>query len=348
MRTLDAEDDVPVRDRFFMPAEWSRHARTWMQWPSRVKPWGTAEGLALARQAYGQVARAIARFEPVTMVVRPQDRNEAQLILGGKVQIFEAPIDDGWARDSGPTFLIDGEGKGAGVQWQFNAWGAKYTPFDADASVAAKIIESTGQRVYRAPLTVEGGAIHVDGTGTLLTTEQCLLNENRNPELTRQQIEARLALYLGVLKIIWLGDGLTDDETDGHVDNVACFAPGGRVLLAMPRDKSDANYPRMADNLMRLEQARDAQGRKPEIVELPLPYNVRTRHDGTRLEMSYVNFYLPNGAVLMPAFDDKADEEAKRILADVFPDREIVQMDALPVVEGGGGFHCITQQQPAA
>lgn len=348
MRTLDADDDVPVRDRFFMPAEWERHARTWMQWPSRVAPWGTSETMALARQAYGQIARAIARFEPVTMVVRPQDKAEAQLVLGPKVQIFEAPIDDSWARDSGPTFLIDGEGHAAGIQWQFNAWGAKYTPFENDAAIATKILESVGQRIYRAPLTMEGGAIHVDGGGTLVTTEQCLLNENRNPGLTRQQIEARLAVYLGVLKIIWLGNGLREDETDGHVDNVACFAPGGRILLSMPRDKSDPNYEAMADNLMRLAQARDGKGRKLEIVELPLPYETRTRHDNSRLEMSYVNFYLPNGGLLMPAFGDKADAEARAILADVFPDREIVQIEANAVVEGGGGFHCITQQQPAA
>lgn len=173
------------------------------------------------------------------------------------------------------------------------------------------------------------------------------MNQNRNPELTRQQIEARLALYLGALKIIWLGDGLKEDETDGHVDNVACFAPGGRVLIGVPHDKSDANYPPMSDNLVRLHEARTATGAKLDVVELPMPYAPRTRHDGTRLEMSYINFYACNGAIVMPAFDDKADEEAKRIIADCYPDREIVQLDASAVIEGGGGIHCITQQQPA-
>ncbi|BCW89026.1 Agmatine deiminase [Alphaproteobacteria bacterium SO-S41] len=347
MRRLDAEDDVPVRDQFYMPAEWAPHARTWMQWPCRVAPWGTPEAMALARQAYGQVARTIAKFEPVTMVVRPQDKQEAQLILGSKIQLFEAPIDDSWARDSGPTFLVDGKGGRAGIQWRFNAWGTKYTPFENDASVATKILKSMDLKTYEGPLTVEGGALHVDGAGTLLVTEQCLLNENRNPELTRQQIEARLALYLGVIRIIWLGDGLKEDETDGHIDNVACFAPGGRVMLAMPHDKSDPNYGAMSDNLVRLHDATNADGKKPDVVELPLPYEIKTRHDGSRLEMSYVNYYLANGAVIMPAFDDKADEVAKRILADVFPDREIVQLDAMAIIEGGGGIHCITQQQPA-
>ncbi|MFO1237245.1 MAG: agmatine deiminase family protein [Alphaproteobacteria bacterium] len=346
MHRLDADEDCPVRDQFYMPAEWARHERTWMQWPCRVAPWGSPEGMALARQAYGVVARTIARFEPVTMVVRPQDRAEAQLVLGPKIEVFEAPIDDSWARDSGPTFLVNGKGGRAGIQWRFNAWGTKYTPFDSDASIATKILTAQGLRVYEGPLTVEGGALHVDGAGTLLVTEQCLLNENRNPELTRQQIEARLALYLGVLRIVWLGDGLKDDETDGHVDNVACFAPGGRVLLAMPRDKADPNYPAMSDNLVRLHDARAADGGRFEVVELPLPHAVRTRHDGSRLEMSYVNYYACNGAIVMPAFGDKADEEARRILADVYPEREIVQIDAMPIVEGGGGVHCITQQQP--
>lgn len=346
MHSIDADDVCPVRDGFFMPSEWWRHARTWMQWPCRLQPWGSPEGLALARQAYGQVARAIARFEPVTMVVRPQDRAEAQLVLGSKINLLEAPLDDSWARDSGPTFVINDKREVAGIQWVFNAWGTKFTPFDSDAQVATRILESQNVPIYRAPLTLEGGAIHVDGAGTLLVTEQCVLNENRNPELTRQQIEARLALYLGALRIIWLGDGLKDDETDGHVDNVACFAPGGRVLLSMPQNKSDANYPAMSDNLARLAGQTDASGRKLDVVELPLPHQVRTRHDGTRLEMSYVNFYLCNDALIMPAFDDPADEEAKKILTDVFPDREIVQIEALDIVQGGGGIHCITQQQP--
>lgn len=347
MHTLDAEDECPVRDGFYMPAEWAPHAGTWMQWPCRVAPWGSPDGLLQARIAYAEAARAIARFEPVSMVVRPQDRAEAQLALGHGVTIFEGAIDDSWARDSGPTFLVDGKGGHAGIQWRFNAWGTKYTPYDNDATVASRILKSLGVKTYLGPLTVEGGALHVDGAGTLLVTEQCLLNENRNPELTRQQIEARLALYLGALKIVWLGDGLKEDETDGHVDNVACFAPGGRVLIAMPRDKADANYPAMSDNLVRLHEARDAAGAKLDVVELPLPYATRMRHDGTRLEMSYINFYACNGAILMPAFDDKADEEAKRIIADCYPDREIVQLDASAIVEGGGGFHCITQQQPA-
>ncbi len=347
MRNLDADEDCPVRDQFYMPAEWTPHARTWMQWPCRVAPWGTPEGMSLARQAYGVVARTIAKHEPVTMVVRPQDAPEARLILGRGVDLFEAPIDDSWARDSGPTFVVDGKGGVSGVQWTFNAWGAKYMPFTNDAEIATRILKSLNLKAYRAPLVAEGGGLHVDGAGTLILTEQCMLNENRNPELTRQQIEARLALYLGVMRIIWLGDGLKDDETDGHVDNVACFAPGGRVLAAVARDRSDPNFAPLAENLARLNEARLADGRKPEVVELPLPYESRTRHDGSRLEMSYINYYCANGAIIMPAFEDKADEEVRKILVDVFPDRVIEQIEIQPIIEGGGGIHCITQQQPA-
>ncbi len=346
MRQLDADDDVPVRDGFAMPAEWGPHERTWMQWPSRVAPFGSPEGLALARQAYAQVARAIAGFEPVTMVVRPEDRLEAQLALGPKVELFEAPIDDGWARDSGPTFVTNGEGAVAGIQWRFNAWGNKYHPFANDARIASRIVASRKLRLYEAPIVVEGGAIHVDGAGTLLTTEQCLLNENRNPELTRQQIEARLALYAGALRIVWLGDGFSDVETDGHIDNIACFAPGGRVVLGMPPHKDHPNYRPVVESLMRLKDARDAQGRPFEVVEIAQP-SLRRREDGGVVEASYVNFYVCNGAVILPCFDDPADEPARQVVADLFPGRSIVQIDANDIVAGGGGIHCITQQEPS-
>ncbi len=345
-RQLDADDACPARDGFFMPAEWAPHARTWMQWPTRVQPFGGPDGLLRARQAYAVIARTIRRFEPVTMVVSPHDAAEAQLACGPLVDLAEFPIDDAWARDSGPSFVVNGKGGVAGVHWRFNAWGNKYHPHANDSAIGATIIDLADLPIYRAPMVMEGGAIHVDGAGTLITTEQCLLNENRNPELSRQQIEARLALYLGILKIIWLGDGLKHDETDGHVDNVACFARPGAVLINMPLDKSDENYPAMADNLARLAHASDAQGRKLEIIELPQPKKVRRRHDGTRLETTYINFYACNGAIIAPAFDDPMDERARRILADAFPGREIVQVDALPVLEGGGGIHCITQQQP--
>ena len=329
-----------------MPAEWSPHARTWMAWPCRLEPWGSAEGLLRARVSFAAVARAISGFEKITMAVRPQDREEAQLACGKGIDFFEVAIDDSWARDIGPLFVTDDKGGVAGVHWRFNAWGNKYLGFDADAAFGRRVLEALDMRRYDGPMVLEGGSVCVDGHGVLLTTEQCLLNPNRNPGLTCQQIEERLALYLGVRKIVWLGEGLEDDETDGHVDNIACFAGSDRVLVHMPPDRGGANHRTMRDNVARLRAAYDTAGNALEIIELPEPAP-RERHDGRRLEMSYVNLYFPNYGVVMPLFDDPADATAAAILAKAFPDRRIVQVPAIDIVQGGGGIHCITQQQPA-
>ncbi|MDO8287951.1 MAG: agmatine deiminase family protein [Parvibaculum sp.] len=335
---------TPADDGLFMPAEWEPHARCWMQWPSRGEVWG--EQLPQAYMAYAQVARAISQFEPVSMVCRPADAAQAQLACGRGVEIVPFEIDDSWARDSGPIFLIDGKGHTAGVHWRFNAWGNSYWPHDNDAKVGGLILEHARTKKYEGPMVLEGGSICADGYGTLLTTEECLLNENRNPELTRQQIEERLALHLGVRRIIWLDRGLEDDETDGHVDMICCFAGPGRVILHMPEDKSDLNWMRMQDNRKRLEAAKDAHGNKLEIIEVPQPKRNLTRGDGRRLSTSYVNFYIANGGIVMPSFDDPNDEVARKIIADAFPDRKVVQVPSLDIAAGGGVIHCITQQQP--
>lgn len=343
---LDADNPCPARDGFTMPAEWGPHTRTWMCWPCRMEVWGGPDGLLRAKQAYARVARAISSFEPVIMAARPQDAAEAKLACAGKVDLFEVPLDDSWARDSGPTFLVRPDGRRAGVQWQFNAWGNKYRPFDKDAEFATRALKQTGARVYRAPLVCEGGAIHVDGEGTLITTDQCLLNENRNPGLSRQQVEERLALFTGARRIVWLGDGFSDDETDGHIDNIACFAAPGRVLVGIPTSKSDPDYGPTMELMRKLKAARDAHGRAFEIVEIAQPKIARTDWGGWPLAASYINFYLPGGGVVMPAFDDPHDERARAALADCFPGRDILQIDALDIVQGGGGIHCITQQEP--
>ena len=223
-KRLDADDACPVRDGFAMPAEWTSHTRTWMTWPCRLEAWGSAEGLLLGRVAYGRVARAISGFEKITMAVRPQDREEAQMACGKGIDFLEVPIDVSWARDIAPLFVTNEKDEVAAVHWRFNAWGNKYHGFDADAAFGRRLLEALDMRRYEGPMVLEGGSVCVDGRGTLLTSEQCLLNANRNPGLTRQQIEERLALYLGVNKIVWLGEGLADDETDGHVDNIACLA----------------------------------------------------------------------------------------------------------------------------
>ncbi|HEX3808563.1 MAG TPA: agmatine deiminase family protein [Rhizomicrobium sp.] len=341
---LDAGDPCPLRDGFSMPAEWAPHKRTWMCWPCRIEAWGNDEGLLRAKQAYARVARAISSFEPVTMAARPHDVAEAKLATAGKVEIFETPLDDSWARDIGPTF-VTGEGGPAGVIWQFNAWGNKYSDFANDDAFAHRLLQREKARIYEAPLVCEGGAIHVDGEGTLIVMEQTLLNPNRNPHLTRQQIEERLALYTGARKIIWLGDGFADDETDGHVDNIACFASPGRVIVGIP-PRAHPDYEPAQDVIRRLREARDANGRAIEVVELPQPAKIETDWRDRLLATSYVNFYLPTGGLVMPAFNDANDEKARTILADCFPGRDIIQVDALDIVQGGGGIHCITQQEP--
>jgi agmatine deiminase len=346
-KRLDADDTCPARDGYAMPAEWATHARTWMCWPARVAAWGGPEGLLRAKQAFARVARAISSFELVVMAVRAADAPEARLACAGKTEIFETKLDDSWARDTGPTFLLGADGARAAVQWQFNAWGNKYFPYTDDAALAGRVIAAADVRRFEAPLVCEGGAIHVDGEGTLLTTEQCLLNPNRNPHLSPQQIEERLALFTGARRILWLGEGFADEETDGHVDNIACFAAPGRVIVGVPAAKSHPDYEPSIEAIRRLSEARDAAGRKLQIIEIIQPRHTRTDWRGRRLAASYVNFYLPNGGVVMPAFDDPHDERARETIAQCFPGRDILQIDALDIVEGGGGIHCITQQEPA-
>jgi agmatine deiminase len=345
-KTLDAVSPSPLRDGFFWPAEWEPHRRTWMCWPARSECFGGAEGILRAKQAYARVARAISAFEPVTLAARPQEAAEARLGTGGKVEILEMALDDSWARDFGPTFLKNRRGRLSGVQWKFNAWGQKYHPYAYDATFGRRVLEAAGAAVYMAPLVCEGGALSSDGAGTILTTQQCLLNPNRNPGRTREQVDEILKLYVGARKVIWLGGGFSDLETDGHIDNIAGFVSPGRVILGMPA-KSHPDYAPVQEAKRLLKSAHDADGRALEIIPLPQPRKQRQSWSGRLLAMSYVNFYLANGAVIMPAFDDPHDEDARTILAQCFPGRDIMQIDALDIVQGGGGIHCITQQEPA-
>ncbi len=334
----------PAGDGYFMPAEWVEHGRCWMAWPSRAELWG--EHLEAACSAYGEVARTIAEFEPVTMIANPEEVAEVSLRCGAGVACLPLAHDDSWIRDNGPTFVVDGRGRVAGVDWRFNAWGGKYDKYDRDAALAEALLAHLDLRRYGAPLVLEGGAIHVDGEGALLATEQCLLNPNRNPQLSRGELEGHLRAYLGVREIIWLSRGLEDDETDGHVDNLACFVRPGVVLAMTSDDREDGNYETLQDNLARLRAARDAKGRALEVVEIPQPARGEAE-DGRRLSKSYVNFYIANGGVVMPAFEDSADKAAFEIVAKCFPERRVRQIGALDILRGGGGIHCITQQQPA-
>lgn len=346
-RTRDAEMPGPSEGLAMSP-DWAVHARTWMCWPCRSDTWGSDDALLNAKQATARIARAISTFEPVVLAARHEDVPAAKLATAGKVHLFETPLDDSWARDTGPTFLAGSNGRRAAVQWQFNAWGQKYRPYADDADLATRIAEYAELEVLEAPLICEGGAIHTDGEGTLITTEQCLLNPNRNPHLGKEEVEFLLKRYAGVEKVIWLGSGFSDDETDGHVDNIACFAQPGRVIVGVPSSPSLPDAAPVKEAIRRLQRERDAKGRALEVVELPQPRRVHFDWRGRILQTSYVNFYLANGGIVMPSFDDPNDDKAEAVLAACFPGRDVLQVEVLDLLQGGGGIHCISLGEPAA
>lgn len=301
-------------------------------------------------QGYAEIAKAIAEFEPVTLIVNPDDVEKVRAYFPDTPNVELLPIahNDAWFRDNGPTFVLDGNGQLAGVNWRFNAWGGKYAPWDLDDSVAPQVLERYGVRRFDAPLVMEGGSLHVDGEGTLLTTEECLLNPNRNPDLSREQIEAYLKDYLNVSRIIWLKRGLDGDETDGHVDNIACFAAPGKVLIQVCDDPEDPNYAITQENLRILYDAKDAQGRHLEIIPIQQP--PMATFDDTRLTLSYLNFYFVNGGIVLPVFGGTAattDRLAAKVLQECFPDRRIRTVNGMAIIKEGGNVHCTTQQMPA-
>jgi agmatine deiminase len=320
-----------------MPAEWAPHERTLMAWPARRALWGAA--MDQAKRDYAQVARAIARFEPVLMLCPPGDAREVHDLCGAEVEVVELPIDDSWMRDAGPIYVV-GDGRRVGVDFAFNGWGGKFAPWDDDAALARRLLAHLGHERRAAPFVLEGGAIAVDGEGTLVTTEQCLLNPNRNPGMSRAQIEAGLREQLGVERIVWLGRGLVEDrDTDGHVDMACAFVAPGRVLLQTVRDPDNPNAPHAAENRRRLERA----GLAVEELDV-LPY---IEHGGERLPAPYVNHYLCNGGVIVPLAGGPDDVVALERIGACHPTREIAGVPGRTIFSGGGGVHCITQQVPA-
>ncbi|MBU1330177.1 MAG: agmatine deiminase [Gammaproteobacteria bacterium] len=358
---------TPRADGFHMPAEWAPHSQTWMVWPERPDNWRL--GGKPAQTAFTAVAKAIARFEPVTVCVSAgQYENARQRLDMPNIRLVEMSSDDAWVRDTGPTFVVNAQGDLRGVDWAFNAWGGfeggLYWPWNRDAQVASKILEiERTPRYHTEGFVLEGGSIHVDGEGTLITTEECLLNHNRNPHLSREQIEAVLREHLAVDSIIWLPDGLYNDETDGHVDNFCCYVRPGEVLLAWTDDPSNPNYPRCQAAMRVLEHARDAKGRQLIVHKMPIPgplhatveecagvdlvVGSQERSPEVRLAGSYVNFLIVNGGIIAPRFDDPLDAEAEAILQRLFPEHEVVMVPGREILLGGGNIHCITQQQPA-
>ncbi|MBD0710570.1 MULTISPECIES: agmatine/peptidylarginine deiminase [unclassified Streptomyces] len=334
---------------FRMPAEWAPHERTWMAWPSPNATFADPAALARARTAWAAVARAVRRFEPVTMVVPPGGTEEARALLGPDVELVERELDDAWMRDIGPTFVTNGTRLSA-VDWVFNGWGAQdWARWEHDSAIAREVADLAGVPVLPSPLVNEGGAIHVDGEGTVLLTETVQLGAGRNPDWTRERVEEEIHAKLGTTEAIWLPHGLTADYgrygTQGHVDIVAAFARPGTVLVHSQQDSAHPDFERSRTHVELLRGRTDARGRPLEVVEVPAP-TVLKDEEGDWVDYSYINHYLCEGAVILCAFDDPHDERAAAIFRRLFPEREVVLVDARAVFAAGGGIHCITQQQP--
>jgi agmatine deiminase len=363
-RTLDS---TPRDDGFHMPAEWAPHQRCYLIWPERTDNWRL--GAKPAQAAFAAVAEAVARSEPVTVLVSAAQWEHARAACSPAISVIEMSADDAWARDTGPTLVVHpSTGERRGVDWIFNAWGGLdgglYFPWAQDDLVASKVCELEAVAHYRAPFVLEGGSIHVDGEGTCLTTEECLLNPNRNPGMSRKEIEDRLRSYLGVEKIIWIPRGVYRDETDGHIDNLACFSRPGRVLLTWTEERGDPQREISREARRVLESATDARGRRLDVGLVPSPgpltitaeeaagvdggEHAQPRVAGDRMAGSYVNFLITNDSIVHPRLDERYDDAAAELLGKEFPDRRIEGIPGREILLGGGNIHCITQQVPAA
>ncbi|MFV0466247.1 MAG: agmatine/peptidylarginine deiminase [Lachnospiraceae bacterium] len=331
---------------YFMPAEWEEHELTWISWPvkeSLVHP----ENYTQVCEGYAEVICAISEFEQVCVLSNQGDQEQIRSMCNERILIAETPHNDAWIRDNGPTILMDQNGSRCGIDWRFNAWGEKYTPYDLDDAVAKRVLAQQSIPRMEVELVMEGGSIHSDGEGTILTTEQCLLHQNRNPERSKSEIEELLKDYLGARKIIWLKQGLFGDETDGHVDNIACFISPGKVMIQICTDESDENFDITHANLAILHHETDGCGRTLDVIRIPQP--PARYENGQRLTLSYLNFYIANGGIVLPIFGGDAKEtdmQAVGQLQSVFPDYKIVTVDGMKLIREGGNVHCITQQLP--
>jgi agmatine deiminase len=359
-------DTTPLADGFHMPAEWEPQDRCYMVWPERPDNWRMRAGPAQA--TFTAVAEAVASREPVTMLASADQWPRARAACSPSITVVEMTTDDAWARDTGPTFVVNrATHERRGIDWIFNAWGGRngglYEPWANDDRVAAQVCELEGVPRYRAPFVLEGGSIHVDGEGTCITTEECLLNPNRNPDLTKAEIERLLEAYLGIEKVIWVPRGVFGDETDGHVDNLVCFSRPGRVLLTWSDEPGDPQTEISVEARRVLEAATDAQGRQLEVGLLPSPGplfmtseeasgivdnpHAQPRRAGDRMAGSYVNFLITSTSVVYPHLDAHHDDLVGDLLADEFPGRRIDGVAGREILLGGGNIHCITQQVPS-
>jgi len=344
---------TPTSLGYRMPAEWELHEATWLAWPHNLNTWPGKFDLVPA--IYIEIVRALHTQETVNLCVNDAETavNTRRILKNSgldlsTVQFCDITTNDTWARDHGPIFvrrMQKEQQELAILDWIFNAWGEKYGPWDLDDVVPQKVAKMLALPLFTPGIVLEGGSIDVNGRGTLLTTEACLLNPNRNPTLTREQIEAYLRAYLGVTHILWLGDGIVGDDTDGHIDDLARFVNPTTVVCALEDDPTDVNYSLLQENFARLQKMTDQDGRPLRVVPLCMPSPIV--HEGNRLPASYANFYIANGAVLVPTYNCPNDKRALTTLQELFPTRHVIGINCTDLVWGLGAIHCITQQQPA-
>ncbi len=336
-----------------MPPEWAPHEATWLAWPHNPEAWHSQ--LNAVQDVWLEIARVLSLGEKVRLLIYNRESEKEvyqRLRTAGaamdRVSLVQIPTVDIWIRDYGPTFVTreSGANRVAANRWVFNAWGEKYEAWLKDDSVASQVAEFLKVPLFESGLVLEGGSIEVNGRGACLSTEQCLLNPNRNPDRTHGEIEQSLLDHLGITHLIWLGHGVSGDDTDGHIDNLARFVNPTTVICAVEKDSKDENYTALQENYERLQGATDQDGEKIEVVPIPLPGPVK--EDGIRLPASYANFYIANGSVLVPVYDHPNDSRALGILGSLFPDRKIVGIPCTALVYGLGAIHCMTQQEPAA
>ena len=337
-----------------MPAEWEPHAATWLTWP---RPEGISfpDKYDTVPPVYAEFIRDLVEAEEVNINVWNADMEKWVRDLLRKngtplerVRFHHFPAYEPWCRDHGPIFVArgrDGKRERAVVDWGYNAWGNKYPPFDLDDAIPQHVAKLRGLPLFSPAMVLEGGSIEVNGRGTVLTTEACLLNPNRNPQLTKEQIEQNLRNYLGVTNVLWLGEGIVGDDTDGHIDDLARFVNPTTVVVVVEEDPADANFGLLQDNLKRLRSMRDQDGKPLRVVELPMPGLVE--YKGQRLPASYANFYVANGMVVVPTFRHPNDKKALAILQQEFTGWRVVGIDSTELIWGLGSFHCISQQEPA-
>jgi agmatine deiminase len=343
-------NNTPATQGFFFPAEWHPHKATWLSWPHKEESWPGK--IVTVYPKYCEFIKALTEGEIVRINVKDEQmaafaKQQLQLVDVDlhRVEFFEFETNDAWCRDHGPAFLINNETKQKViVDWGYNAWGGKYPPFDLDDVIPTKIAQHYGLPVFHPGIVMEGGSVDFNGKGTVLTTTACLLNKNRNPHLNQQQIEEYLHNYYGTEQVLWLGDGIVGDDTDGHIDDITRFVTEDTVVTVVEKNKNDENYHILQENLQQLKTMRLLNGKQLDIIELPMPDAVI--HEDQRLPASYANFYIGNAAVVVPTYRCKNDDKALEILQGCFPERKVIGIDSTDIIWGLGSFHCLSQQEP--